>query len=676
MCGIIGILSLNSEPVDPLAIKFMADIIAHRGPDDAGYVAISLGLKRGRKENYWVEFCDRNFWHKNEHLPPLEGEFVRESLSQNPWHLVMGHRRLAIIDLTSKGHQPMADRTKGVWIVYKGEVYNFRELRKELEAKGHEFSSHTDTEVVLRSYKEWGIEVIERFNGMFAFSLWDSLANRLYLVRDRYGVKPLYYSVKDGKLIFASEVKAILASKMLDARVDPYALNEYFTFQNILTERTLFEGVSLLLPGHLMEVDLSNKEAAIKIRKYWDYGFSSENQDQDKGNLADLVSHLFKEAVLRQLVSDVPVGSFLSGGMDTGSIAAVAGKYFGRIHTFSVGFDLSSASGLELGFDERTYAEFMANYLKTEHYEVILHAGDMEAVMPDLVWHLEDLRVGQSYPNFYGCKLASRFVKVCLSGAGGDELFGGYPWRYFRAFDPTGREDYFSKYYSYWQRLVSDEEKVKLFAPEIFSNVKDYSTYEVFKGVFNGTNSEPQNTEDFVNMSLHFEAKTFLHGLFIVDDKLSMAHSLEVRVPFMDNELVNLALRIRPRHKLKDIKKLEMIDEDEIGKLIKYGFQTSDGKIILREAMERIIPRSITERAKQGFSAPDASWFRGESIDYIKGFLLDSKARIHNYLQYDFVKGKIEDHIAGTVNNRLLIWSFLCFEWWLKRFLDKTEIGS
>jgi len=669
MCGIAGILSVNKEPIEPYAIKKMADIVAYRGPDDAGYALFSMRNNRREPANLWLELTDDNFKHKNVHLAPIESDYARQEIEANHWHLALGHRRLAIIDLTPRAHQPMSDRGKRVWVIHNGEIYNFKDLRAELEKVGYTFNSTSDTEVIIYSYLEWGIECIHKFNGMFAFALWDNEKNKLFLVRDRFGVKPLYYCFKDGILIFASEIKSILQSGYAEVEVDLAALNEYFTFQNIFTDRTLFKDIKILLPGSFIEVaPNSEPKNALQIHKYWDYDFST-NLNLSEAETAEELLHLFTQSVTRQLVSDVPVGSYLSGGMDTGSITAIAKKYFGRISTFTCGFDLSSASGMELYCDERKYSETLANLLKTEHYEVVLHAGDMEQIMPELIWHLEDLRVGQCYPNYYAARLAGKFVKVVLSGGGGDELFGGYPWRYYRCINPTSRDDYMSRYYEYWQRLVTDEDKKSLFRGEVYQGLNDYSTYEVFSSVFDDNKIVPQSNEDYINQSMYFEIKTFLHGLFVIEDKISMAHSLETRVPFMDNDLVDFALKIPVRFKLNKLELITWMDENEIAKLRKYFQTSSDGKNILRKSMQGLIPPEMLEREKQGFMAPDASWFRGESIDYIKRLLLNPKARIYDYLNPAYVQKRLDEHASGKFNHRLFIWSLLSFEWWLRQFM-------
>lgn len=624
MCGIAGILQFDGAPVSSPLIKRMTDSIAHRGPDG-------------------------------------EGQFIETAVG-------LGHRRLAIIDLTEAGHQPMVSTCDRYVIIYNGEVYNFQEIRTELEAKGHGFRSRTDTEVILNAYKEWGPDCLSRFNGMFAFVIYDRKDRALFIARDRYGVKPLYYYLDDKRFIFASEIKAILECKIPRA-VDLEALNEYFTFQNTFTYRTLFKGVRLFPPGHWSI--LSGREAGpLEFKQYWDYNFVEDRRlpEQEAGQV---LLKVFEKGTTRQLVSDVPVGCYLSGGLDSGSITAVASKNLGRIHSFSCGFDLSSASGLELAFDERAAAEELANLCKTEHYEVVLHAGDMEQVMPNLIWHQEDLRVGQCYPNYYIARLASKFVKVVLSGAGGDELFGGYPWRYYRGIGGNGRDAYYRNYYDFWQRLVPDTEKPKLFQPRTALALDGHSTFDVFMNVFSGHQFALDRPEDYVNASLYFEAKTFLHGLFVVDDKLSMAHSLEARVPFLDNDLVDLAMHLPVRYKLARLEEVARENENTPGKKVaRYIEKTNDGKNILRKALQPLIRQAHLERHKQGFSAPDASWFRGESIDYVQSLLANPKARVAEYLSPAYVNTVLEEHGAGKKNHRLLIWSFLSFEWWLRKFMN------
>jgi asparagine synthase (glutamine-hydrolysing) len=622
MCGIAGIVDLRGDAVSPAILKRMTNAIAHRGPDGEGH---------------WID-------------GPVG----------------IGHRRLAIIDLSPAGHQPMISSDHRYVISYNGEIYNFRELRAELEAAGYWFRSKTDTEVILAAFAHWGNDALLRFNGMFAFALWDRKERRLLLARDRYGVKPLYVSVQGNRLMFASEQKAILAHPQFERQLDKSALLEYFTFQNIFTDHTLLQDIQLLPAGHYATLDLERPGATLQRTRYWDYRFREPDAPRQKEEYLEELDRLFRQAVNRQLVSDVELGAYLSGGMDSGSITAVASQSFPNLKSFTCGFDLSSASGIELGFDERPKAEAMSARFKTEHYEMVLKAGDMERCLPNLAYHLEEPRVGQSYPNYYAAKLASKFVKVVLSGGGGDELFGGYPWRYYRAVNNQDFEHYIDQYYVFWQRLIPNTALSKVFAP-IWGDVKQVWTRDIFRDVFLTHDNELDRPEDYINHSLYFEAKTFLHGLFVVEDKLSMAHGLESRVPFMDNDLVDFAMQCPVNLKLNNLSEVVRQNENEPGnKLGRYFQKTNDGKQILRDMMSRHIPSDITQGEKQGFSSPDASWFQGESIEFVKRKLMGGNASIYQYLDRTAVLQLVNQHLTGQENRRLLIWSLLNVEAWLE----------
>lgn len=623
MCGIAGLIQLNGDAVSPVVLKRMTDAIAHRGPDGEGQ---------------WID-----------------------------GNVGLGHRRLAIIDLSPLGNQPMISADHRYSFSYNGEIYNFRELRSELEAAGYSFRSQTDTEVVLYALAQWGPAALDRFNGMFAFALWDRKERRMLLARDRYGIKPLYIAQQGNNIWFASEQKAILSDARFRRALDKPALLEYFTFQNIFTDRTLLQDIHLLPPGHFVTIDLSADKPELKRTRYWDYRFREPDQPASKAEYVEELDRLFRQAVNRQLISDVELGAYLSGGMDSGSITAVAASQFPYLKTFTCGFDLSSASGIELGFDERVRAEAMSARFKTEHYEMVLKAGDMERCLPKLAWHLEEPRVGQSYPNYYAAKLAGKFVKVVMSGAGGDELFGGYPWRYYRAVVNQDFEHYVDQYYVFWQRLIPNSVISKVFAP-IWGDVKDVWTRDIFSNVFLTHDNELDRPEDYINHSLYFEAKTFLHGLFVVEDKLSMAHSLETRVPFMDNDLVDFAMQCPVNLKLNNLADVIRLNENESGnKAGRYFQKTSDGKQILRDVMSRYIPNEITTAQKQGFSSPDASWFKGASIEFVKRKLLNRDARLYQLLDRETVTGLVNQHLEGHENRRLLIWSLLNLEVWLEQ---------
>jgi asparagine synthase (glutamine-hydrolysing) len=680
MCGIVGAVSLERPFIEIKCAKAMTDKIAHRGPDDAGHLFFHTGTKHQQKVSFFQNAGERQFSHLSPLLPNIEDTALQRELNSHDWDLYFGHRRLAIIDTTPAGHQPMSDLSKNIWLVYNGEIYNFKELRRELEKLGHRFKTGTDSEVIIYAYIEWGIESIHKFNGMFAFAIYDNFKKKLFLARDRYGIKPLYYTLTPAKtLIFASEVKSILEYPEYKSELDKKALLEYFTFQNIFTNKTLWQDIKILEAGHYIEIELNSvhPDSQLLPTKYWDFDFSSPLQIKDEREYIEELDRLFNQAVKRQLVADVKVGSYLSGGMDSGSITAIASNHFRAnadnsnanfLNTFTVGFDLNSASGLELSFDERAKSEYMSYLFKTEHYEMVLKSGDMERCLPNFAYHLEEPRVGQSYPNYYAAKLASKFVKVVLSGAGGDELFAGYPWRYYRAVNNKNFDDYIDKYYKFWKRLIPNKEIKNIFNPT-WDEVKDVWTRDIFKEVLlnsSGIKKIATNTvssataEDYINFSLYFEAKTFLHGLLVVEDKLSMTHSLETRVPFLDNDLVDFAQKIPVGLKLGNLEDVKRMDENEIGKIQK----TNDGKVILRKAMSKYIPDDIHKAVKQGFSSPDNSWFKGESIEFVKTKLLNNNAKIYKYMDKDATQKLILEHLNGQQNRRLFIWSLLNFEEW------------
>lgn len=624
MCGIAGIFNLDGSRVKLSTLAIMAKSIAHRGPDDEGF------------------YCDGN--------------------------VGLVHQRLSIIDTSRKGSQPMSSKDKRWVVIFNGCIYNFKELREELKQKGHHFISQSDTEVITEGLSAYGPEIFERFNGMFAIAAWDTENSELYLSRDRFGVKPLYYYFNGKTLLFGSEIKAIVSHPAYEIDVDLGALNEYFTFQNMFTYRTLFKGVVMLPQANT--VKMSSTSEYVKHYSWWDYNFTEPDntislEDAKQGTL-----EYFEQAVERQMVSDVPVGSYLSGGMDSGSITAVASRHIDRLSTFTCGFDMSEVTGVEANYDERRDAELMANHFKTQHFEQVMNAGDIRWSLPRVIYHLEDLRVGMSYPNYYISRLASKFVKVCLQGTGGDELFGGYPWRYYKVFDSISRDDFFDQYYGFWQRLVPDKDKRNLFTSSVYNQINLEEPRSVFERVFTFNDKLKYETpEDHIQNSLYFEIKTFLNGLLIVGDKLSMANGLEERFPFLDNDLVDFAQKIPVKHKLGNLdREIKRIDENIARK--KKAYQTfDDGKNVLRKAMNDLIPKSITDRKKQGFSAPDESWYRGENANYVKELLLSKKTVSGDFINQDYIHKIIDEHINDRVNHRLMIWSFMSFEWWCRIFL-------
>lgn len=629
MCGFVGVLNLNGETFSLDNLRRMANTIAHRGPDGEGY-------------------------------------FIEENVA-------LAHRRLAIIDTSDLGAQPMTSANNNWVLAFNGCIYNYKELREELKSKGHSFRSTSDTEVITEGLSCYGVSFFEKLNGMFAIAAWNKTEKALYLSRDRYGIKPLYYWFRDKTLVFASEIKAIIKHPKYSIALNHDALNEYFTFQNLFTYQTLFEGVTMLPPANTVKINSAS--VSVVHNSWWDYDFTKED---DKMSFDDAVSEterLFKQAVDRQMIADVPVGAYLSGGMDSGSIAAIASTKVKRLSTFTCGFDMSAVTGVEANYDERRDAELMANAFKTEHYEQVINAGDLGWSLPRVVYHLEDLRVGMSYPNYYISRLASKFVKVCLQGTGGDELYGGYPWRYYRVFKSLDQRDYFNQYYDFWQRLVSDTEKRELFTDNVYSKINIDEPRKIFERVFTFNNSlKYDKPEQHISNSLYFEIKTFLPGLLLVGDKLSMANGLEERFPFLDNDLVNFAQKIPIKHKLGNLEMMKRVDENEFRDKKLVYTEHSDGKTVLRKAMMDFMPEKIINRKKQGFSAPDESWYRGENAEYVKELLLNKKTVSSEFINEKYIRRIVDEHINKKMNHRLLIWSFMNFEWWCRLFLNNESI--
>ena len=614
MCGIAGLIDFSGKEVRQDVVKTMTDAIAHRGPDGEGH------------------------WTQN--------------------NVGLGHRRLAIIDLTEAASQPMISNDGRYVLTYNGEIYNYKEIQKELEFSGYRFKSHSDSEVLLAALIFWKESALLKLNGMFAFAFYDTFEKSMIIARDRYGIKPLYYSYQDGMFSFASEQKAIKRIPRFTSNFDKEGLLEYLTFQNFFSDKTLDNSIKILPAGHYLKID-AQKTSALSPRIYWDYNFSEPQGTYSLMEYEEELDRLFQIAVKNTLVGDVEVGTYLSGGVDSGSIAAIASQEIPGLKTFTIGFDLSSASGLELGFDERAKARLLSEHLNTEHFESVLISGDMEKSLNQLVYHLEEPRVGQSYPNLFAAKLARSQVKVVLSGAGGDELFGGYPWRYFPPEPVKNFTEFVNKYYAFWTRLVNEEELTRLLSP-IKHEVSQVNTKEIFTKVFGSNNSQPNNPEDFLNLSLYFEARTFLHGLFVVEDKLSMSIGLETRVPFMDNDLVNFAMHIPAKLKIQNTSHSLKINENNFGKKKREYFEkTKDGKFLLRQVMQKYVNSEHTKYPKQGFSSPDASWFKGPSIDFVKASVLDKENQIFNYISYQETERILAEHFSGKKNRRLFIWSML-----------------
>jgi asparagine synthase (glutamine-hydrolysing) len=590
MCGICGVCAPGSEVHDGAArVATMLATLVHRGPDASGaHVEASAAL---------------------------------------------GSRRLAIIDLLG-GDQPIYSEDRSVCLVYNGEIYNYRELRKRLLDRGHRLATETDSETLVHLYEDHGIGFVPELNGMFAFALWDARRRTLYLVRDRFGVKPLYYHWDGRTLSFASEVRALLAVGTVRPALDPDALVELLTFQNILSERSLFRDVSLLPPARILRLD----DNGLTVESFWE-GLPEPDSALDRQTAIAGVREHFDAAVKRQLVSDVEVASYLSSGLDSSAVSASARRHLSRLTTFSTGFDVTEAEGIEIGFDESGPAAALAATLDTHHHELRLDAHDMEMVLPRVVLHLEEPRMNFSYPNYLTAGFASRWVKVVLSSVGGDELFAGYPWRY----EIAGQPAFEDRYFEYWSRLLSSAELANGLAPELLADVDIGRTRRLFDKMLAPTEHLPD-----IERIFHFELRTYLHGLLVIEDKLSMAHSLESRVPFLDNELVKFALTIPAELKLA-------------------GARSKD---LFRRAMAGRLPAEVLNRGKTGFIPPQAAWFRNAQREYVERVLLSDRFAARKLLRPEFVSRLLHEQNNGRADRRLAIWTLLCLEWWHRIFID------
>jgi asparagine synthase (glutamine-hydrolysing) len=619
MCGIAGVVDLHGREISEETIHSMTHAVSHRGPDGNGV------------------------WFRN--------------------NIALGHCRLAIVDLSQAANQPMKANSERYILSYNGEIYNYIEIRNDLEKKGYQFKSNSDTEVVLNSLIEWGTEAILKFNGIFAFGFYDALTGTLIVARDRYGVKPIYYLESDLFFAFASEQKSILKLNGVSKTLDVETLYEYMTFQNIFTDRTMVKNIKLLQPGHFLRI-LTKDNNNMQLEQYWDFSFH-EIENKSESDYIEEFKEIFEKSVNSQMMGDVEVGAYLSGGIDSTSIVAIA-SLKKQIKTFTVGFESNPWIDENVAFDERLNARKIAQLLGSNHSEYILKPSDIEKCIKDLVQHVEEPRLGQSYPNYFAAKLASENVKVVLSGAGGDELFGGYPWRYFKPETPSNFSEYIDGYYLYWQRLLPNSELKKLFEP-VSNAVSNVWTKDIFQDVFKNVSSEPKTQEDYVNYALYFEAKTFLHGLLILEDKISMSFGLESRIPFLDNNIVDFAMKLPVKYKIKNLRNDTRIDENLISnKPEAFIKKTNDGKQILRQALPDLIPSFVKSEIKRGFTSPDLIWFRNENKRFIQDEILNKKNSMYEIVSYKHTEKLINSYFDGKSNNRLLVWSLI----YLKYLLD------
>jgi asparagine synthase (glutamine-hydrolysing) len=539
-----------------------------------------------------------------------------------------------------------------------GIIYNAYEIKADLSAKGCKFISECDAEVLLRAYAEWGGDCLTRLNGMFAFAVYDKREREIFCARDRYGIKPFYYALFNNVFVFASEQKAIFEHPDFKHELDLDGLVEYFTFQTFLTDRTMERSVKTLPPG--CSFLMHERNPSIVPRKWWDFHFIEEG-DRGEAVYAEELDFLLRQAVKRQLVGDGEIGCFLSGGMDSGTVACIASESVPRLKTFTCGFDMTGVSDEEQFYEERRKAELMARAYQTEHYEAVLQHSDMRQAMPMVCRHVEEPRVGPTYTNYCISRLAGKFVKTAFSGTGGDELFAGYPWRYYRGMTAEKFDEFVDRYYLFWQRLIPSRLHDEVFQPVAGKYTAD--PRQIFANVFTAHKNPLKRPEDYINHALYFDAKTFLPGMLTVEDKLSMAHGLESRMPMLDNDLVDFAMRLPVKYKLSDLAdSVNRSKNDPNIKKENYFIRTNLGKHLLRKTMEKYVPKTIDRADKQGFSAPDATWFRNECRGWVDSVVYNDKARLWEYLNPKSVRVLTDEHMEGKANRRLLIWGLMYVE--------------
>jgi asparagine synthase (glutamine-hydrolysing) len=623
MCGICGIHDPNGNINDNL-IRRMSDILTHRGPDDEGF-------------------------------------HVEEKVG-------LGFKRLSIIDL-ELGNQPMANEDGSVWIVYNGEIYNFPVLKEELLRSGHQFRTKSDTEVIIHGYEEWGEDVVQKLNGMFAFALWDAKKERMFLARDRLGIKPLYYRLKDDRLIFASEIKALVADESLKKKVNPKALVDYLTFQNVFGSKTFFKGIEKILPGHYAVKD----EEGFRTVEYWDLDFE-KGPEEDEGHYVEKYREMLKKSVKMELVSDVPVGFHLSGGIDSCSVAVSAVGEVDKFRTFSGSFP-------EEGFDESPFACQVARSLDAERHKVSLSSDQVTGMLAKMVYHLDEPRVGPgSIPQYYVAQLASQHVKVVLTGHGGDELFAGYPsYLYPHLREVLGMKGLGHQLVSVlgdlrsrsaiegWKRTVglpvyttfnrdlkryareavfSPRELRRLLAPRVLRSTRGYSTRRELEQV-----RERHDGLTPLEKVQYLDIKTYLPSLLDNEDRLSMAFSLESRVPILDHEIAEFSSKIPSKYKIDGLTL----------------------KNVPRKAAKGLIPDDVINHKKMGFPVPLASWLRDGLGDYARDVLLGVDAKKRGIFDMQYVELLLDEHSLGIADHSEKIWCLLNFELWNRVFIDSDS---
>lgn len=608
MCGIIG-FNWN----DKNTLKEMMKSVAHRGPDESGI-------------------------------------YLDDDIS-------LGHQRLKIIDLKT-GKQPIHNENGTIQVLFNGEIYNFRELREDLDEKGHRFYTNSDTEVIIHSYEEWGLDCVNYYNGMFAFALWDSTKKQLVLARDRLGIKPLYYYFNEGNFIFASEIKAILAYEEVERKVDLNALGEYFAYKYVPSNRTMIKNIYKLLPGHI----LIFKNNEIKVSRYWD--LKESIADNSESYYIAKLRDLLRQSVKMRLMSDVPLGVYLSGGIDSSCIVALMSEIRDNITTFSVGFGSEGES--EVG-----YARFVSEYFGSEHHEVNVAENDLK-ILPEMVWHLDEpIADAATLPTYVISRFAKKEVTVVLAGEGGDELFAGYDnYKIMMLGHNLSKSipNFLKPKMSNISKYFPDHSNIK----RVFDMMRAKDDYERYSGVisllnenelnklgFNKENSSniyfPKNMK-LLNKLLYFGIKTWLpNDFFMKADKMTMAHAVEERVPLLDHNIAEFSFTLPTKLKLRGL----------------------TGKYIFKKAMVGILPKRIIHRRKHGYNAPMDYWFKHTLRDVLAQLLDESS---HNLYNKNYALNLLKEFQKSGKNykmnfyNAQKLWSFLVFEIWHKMFIEQETL--
>jgi asparagine synthase (glutamine-hydrolysing) len=638
MCGITGAVWTQPEKaIDGATLRRMVEVLAHRGPDGEGTYCAG-----------WAQRADSGV------VPGV----------------ALGHRRLAIIDIAG-GHQPMSNEDGSVWIVLNGEIYNFRDLRRRLEARHHRFKTRSDTETVVHLYEDEGLDFVEHLNGMFALAIWDAKRCRLVLARDRLGEKPLVYRLEPGRLLFASELKSLLEVPGVPRDLDPQAIDAYLTYQYVPHPQTIYRGTSKLPPAHMAVYC----DGRLEVRCYWQPDFQVE-EDRPAEDYADELRELMTSSVQMRLESDVPLGAFLSGGTDSTIVVGLMQRLSKEpVRTFSIGFPVAE-------YDETRYARIVADRLGTVHQEFRVEP-DAVRVLPNLVWHYDEpFGDSSAVPTWYVSEVTREHVTVALTGDGGDELFAGYP-RYqavwlAACFDRLPKSIGRLLAGPYWQKLPASPRQKSLrrrwkrftemlgLPPlrrylewiAIFNQARRAELYsEGFQAAvsdsdpleFLASRAAQSSRRDPVTSISLTDLTTYLPcDLMTKVDIASMAHGLETRPPFLDHRVVELAARMPLRHK----------------------FRWGRGKRVLRAAFAELLPREIRKRPKMGFGVPLDHWFRGPLASFAREVLLDRRTLERGMFRPEAVGGLVEAHLSGRFDHSYRLWALLVLELWQRRWVD------